>query len=138
MRDFSEFVKDNIVKKKKKDTARAKSLIAEAENRKIYVKSIPFSKNNANYIIEGAYDVIRQLVDAKLVSEGYKTSSHDARVSYFQNLNFSKGEVEFLQELKDIRNKIDYYGIINDLDYAEKVLKFLDKIYNRLKELVEV
>ena len=134
MRNFDEFVKKGIVKKRRKDSARAKSLIDEAEKRLKFYKAIPLKDDSANYIIENMYDVIRELIEAKLLLEGYKSYSHEAKVSYLKNLNFTISEVKFLDDLRMIRNKTKYYGHRINEEYAKRVLDFVDKIYSRLKK----
>ena len=48
-------------------------------------------------------------------------------------LGFKDIEVSFMNELRYFRNSIVYYGKILDKGYAEKVIKFLNKIYPKLK-----
>jgi hypothetical protein len=133
---FDEFVKLGKVKKVKRDMARAKSIIGEAEHRLKFYKKIQITSESANYIVENMYDVIREFIDAKLISEGYKTYSHEATVSYLKILGFSDYEVKFADELRLIRHKTKYYGLITDIEYAKKVLNFLEGIYKRLKDFV--
>lgn len=102
MRTFKEFIEQGIVKKKKKDEARAKSLVEGAERRKnVMEKYLTLNEETAVQIIEESYDVIRELLEAKLSIEGYKTYSHEAVVSYLTNIGFSKDEVTFFDRLRD-------------------------------------
>lgn len=137
MREFESFLNEKDVKKKSKDLVRAKSLLDEAEKRKKFVERISLSDKDANYIIENIYDVIRQLIEAKLSLEGYKSYSHEATVSYLKKLDFSDNQIRFLDELRKIRNGIKYYGKKSDKGYTKKVLDFMKEIYGKLKEIVE-
>ncbi len=75
-----------------------------------------------------------------MLVDGYKAvgfSAHEAEVSYLSKLEFSESEIVFMDEIRYSRNSILYYGKKFDKDYAEKVLKFLDATYSKLRELVE-
>ncbi|MEK6917702.1 MAG: hypothetical protein AABW51_02030 [Nanoarchaeota archaeon] len=136
MRTFAEFLKQGLVKKKTKDESRAKSLIKGAEERKkIMEKYLPLNEETAVQIVEECYDVIRELLEAKLSKDGYKSYNHEAVISYMTNLGFSRDEVVFVDKLREIRHGIKYYGKYVGLEYAEKVKDFLNKIYSKLKKI---
>lgn len=87
-----------------------------------------------NYIVDTCYDIILQLVRAKMLTEGYKTDSHEAEVSFMKFLGFSESEVSFMNRLRYYRNGIKYYGTTIDKEYAKKVLLFMNKTYSSLKK----
>ena len=91
LRDFDEFVRSGTVRRRRPDPARARSLISEAEHRRTFlrelVQKIPISEENANYFVEGAYDVLISLVRAKLLADGFSSSgegAHEAEVAYMR------------------------------------------------------
>ncbi len=96
MRKFDEYLKKGAVKIRKKNVARIRSLLEEANKRLRFFNKVPISDDSANYIIENLYDVIRELIEAKMLLEGYKSYSHGATVSYLEKLGFSLAEVEFM------------------------------------------
>lgn len=136
MRSFNEFLKQGLVRKKKADEARAKSLIVGAEKRKaVMEKYLPLNDETAVQITEECYDIIRELLEAKLSKDGYKSYNHEAVVSYLIELGFSKEEVIFVDTLREIRHGTKYYGkVVND-EYAQKVKEFLSKIYPKLRKI---
>lgn len=137
MRTFEEFLNQGIVKKKKKDEARARSLIEGAEKRKkVMEKYLPLNQETAVQIIEECYDIIRELLESKLSKEGYKSYSHEAVISYLANLDFPKDEVIFIDKLREIRHGTKYYGKAVNEEYAKKVKDFLEQIYPKLKKIV--
>ena len=137
MMDFEEFLREGLVRMQGKDAARAKNLIAETKNRKRFLESISKMKDNATYIVENVYDIIRELIEAKMSMDGYKSYSHEATVAYLTRLGFHESEVVFIDELRKIRNRIKYYGKSIDFDYALSVLQFLGKIHEKLMRLVK-
>ena len=141
LRNFEEFLKERIVKKQRIDISRAKSLIEEAQKRNVFLSEmrskIKISDENANYFIETAYDIIMELIRAKLLADGFNAAgsyAHEAEVSYLRLIGFSEPEVRFTNELRYFRNGIVYYGKRFNSDYANKVIEFLDNTYPKLKQ----
>jgi hypothetical protein len=144
LRNFSEFVKSGTIRKRKSDPARARSLAAEADKRRNFLKElrekIPLSEDNANYFVEGSYDVLISLIRAKLLLDGYSSSgegAHEAEVSYMRDLGFSERDTRFMNDLRYFRNGIKYYGKQFDQEYSEKVFDFMERLYPRLRKITE-
>ena len=141
LKSFEEFLKSGVVRKQSPDLNRARNLVLESQEKFEFFEKVLDSigrKNlSPNYVVETCYDVLIELVRAKLLSEGYKTDSHEAEVSYLAVLGFSEGEVTFMNELRYLRNGIKYYGKEASVEDAEKTLKFLNSILPKLKNLVK-
>lgn len=141
LRKFEEFTNSGIVKIQAPNRQRSLALEKEAEEKKSFlsvsIKSIPHGQMNANFIVDYCYDIIMELIRAKMFIDGYNAgNSHEAEVSYMENLGFSEFEIRFMNEVRYHRNGTKYYGTMLDSDYANKVLSFLEKIYPRLKNLL--
>ena len=143
LKTFEEFLDKGIVRRRKPDIARAKSLDQEAKRRKYFLgemlNKIGLTDKNANYFIENSYDVLMELIRAKLFSDGFSSSgegAHEAEVSYLLKISFSERQARFMNNLRFFRNGILYYGKNFDAEYAKKVLGFLDEMYPKLKELL--
>lgn len=140
VRLFEEYLEEGIAKVQSPDFSRAKSLQKEAEEsfkvlQKI-VEKIGVEDSNANYLIKNVYDIIMELIRAKMLRDGYNSSgsgAHQAEVSYLRKLNFQDKDIEFVDKLRYFRNGIIYYGKSFDKDYAQKVINFLPIIYQKLK-----
>lgn len=137
LKQFDEFLKNGAIKKQSPDKDRAKSLNLEAENKLQFLEKLKtqlgFKELNPNYVVETCYDILIQILRAKLLSAGYKTDSHEAEVSFMRNLGFSESDVLFMNELRYFRNGIKYYGKIFDNDYAQKIYDFLIRLLIKLK-----
>ena len=115
LKRFEDFIKEGIVNKHRRDVSRANSLIEEAEKRfkflkKEMLKKIKVNDENANYYVENSYDILLELIRAKLFIDGFKTtgiSAHEAEVSYLRNLGFTETETRFVNELRYFRNRIN-------------------------------
>ena len=140
---FEEYLAKGVLKKCSINSSRAKFLIEESEkslrglNKRINVMKI--DDDNANSIIKDCYDIIMELIRAKLFLDGYNSSgqfAHEAEVSYLKKLGFSDNEVSFINDLRYFRNSINYYGKILSVEYAKQVLSFTNKIYPKLKRII--
>ena len=139
MKTFEQYLKQGIVIKITPDRNRAASLVEEAKKRKAFleqvINKIQINDDNANYIVENAYDVLIQLIRAKLLMGGYKASgegAHAAEVSFMKKLSFEESDIRFMDNLRNFRNMIKYYGKRFDMDYAKRVLDFMDRIFSKL------
>ena len=141
---FGEYLRNKIIKKISPDKSRADFLAEESKNSleglKERVEKIGINNKNANSIIKDCYDIIMEMIRAKLLLDGYSSSgqySHEAEISYLKNLGFLDNKVSFLNELRYFRNSVTYYGKILDKGYAEEVFDFLDKFYPELKKILK-
>jgi hypothetical protein len=135
MMDFDEFLRTGAVTQRMKSMPKARSLAAAAEDRMRFLKSIRKTGENATYMIENAYDIIREFAESRLAMDGYDSGSHEATISYLGKIGFSPAEVGFIDDLRKNRNRIKYYGKSMDLGYALEVLEFLDRIYEKLRDM---
>jgi hypothetical protein len=141
MKDFNEYVKKGIVKKQRPDISRANSLLDESKISykilKEFIEKINLTDENANYIIKNSYDIIMEIIRAKMLLHGLNASgkgAHEAEVSYLRTLNFKETQINFINQLRYFRNGILYYGKKFDKEYSEKVVKLLELVYNKLLE----
>lgn len=144
LKPFGEFLETGTVRKRAPDTARARSLIEEAEKRRRFLNEmldkIGITDNNSNYFIETSYDVLLELLRAKLLVDGFYASgegAHEAEVAYMRDLKFSEKDVRFMNDLRYYRNRILYYGNDFDAEYGKKIIKFLESIYPKLKSFLK-
>lgn len=141
---FESFLEEGIVKKQLPDKPRAGFLMKEAEQNYGYllklIEKMGVNNLNSNDYIKKCYDILMELVRAKMLLEGFNASgqgAHEAEVSYLRSLGFNETEVQFLDQIRFFRNGMLYYGTILDKGYAEKVLEFLNKIHPKLVKLIE-
>lgn len=143
VRSFDEFIKENVVKKQSADKSRSEFLAREAKNSytnllKI-INGIGVDDSNANMFVKLCYDIIMEMIRAKMLLEGYNASgfkAHEAEISYLRILNFNERDIQFADQLKFFGNGIVYYGTQLDGIYAKKVVDFTKWIYSKLNKLI--
>jgi len=143
VRNFDEFIKQNTVRKQSIDKSRAGFLIKESEksynNLLEMVKRLELKDDNANLFVKSCYDILMELIRAKMLLKGYNASgpgAHEAEISYMRVLGFLEKDVQFADQIRFFRNGMLYYGTILDKAYAEKVIGFTKRIYSTLKGLI--
>jgi len=128
VRDFKDFLKEGIVKRQGADKSRAEFLIrgSEQDYQAILkmIKKLEINDENANTYIKNCYDVLMEIMRAKMLLDGYNASgfgAHEAEVSYLRELGFSENDVQFANQLRFFRNGLLYnYGAMLDKEYAVK------------------
>lgn len=136
MSEFEDFIKSGEVKRKEKNDILADVLINSSKKGESHAKKQEMTEENAEYIVADVYDTIRELIEAKLALDGYKSYSHEATVLFLKKFKeFNESEIGFLDNLRKIRNGIKYYGKESDAEEAKKALEFLDLMLPKLKKL---
>ena len=145
IKSFEEFVKEKIVKTQKPDKSRSAFLIVESEKSYEFLKEVidkvGINNDNANNYVKSCYDILMELIRAKMLLEGYNASgqgAHEAEVSYVRILGVTEKDVQFIDQIRYFRNGMLYYGTILDKEYAQKVVEFTLNIYPKLKEKTKV
>jgi len=144
VKQFDEFIRMGIVKRQAPDKSRSRFLIMEAEQGYDYllklIKNMGIGNHNANDYVKNCYDILMELTRAKMLLEGLNASgfkAHEAEVSYWRNLQFKEQDIQFLDQIRFFRNGMLYYGTILDKEYAEKVIEFTKKNYQKLRDFLD-
>jgi len=142
-KEFEYYLDKKIIRKSTPDNPRAEFLKKESatslEGLRERIKIIGINDKNANSIVKDCYDIIMEIIRAKLMLEGYFSSgnfAHEAEISYLKKMGFPDSEVSLINELRYFRNSVMYYGKILDKEYAEKVYNFLEKFLEKEKRRV--
>lgn len=120
-----------------KNNIRAKALKDMAEERFSDIKK----EEKIYKIIEEEYEIIKELLTAIMYSDGFKTLSHKALISYLENnynKYFDKEEFILIDELRKLRNDILYYGQKIDKSFLinkeAQIKVIIKKLFNLVKE----
>jgi len=138
IRKFEEFIREGIVKLQSRDKSRAEFLLKESKQDYIYllelIEKMGINNLNANDYVKKCYDILMELVRAKMLLCGYNSSgqgAHEAEVAYLRVLGFNEKDVQFVDQIRFFRNGMLYYGTILDKEYADKVISFTKENYEK-------
>jgi hypothetical protein len=92
----------------------------------------------AALIITDYYEIIKELITAILLIDGYKTLSHKDLVDYLKEKypQFGNHEIEILSKLRILRNRVTYEGFLINPDYLTKNELYFLGIIKKLKILI--
>src|SRR3989338_8548812 len=114
-RAFESYLQTGIIKKCSVDKSRAAFLIEETEKamrgliKRVAMMGI--DGDTANSIVKDCYDIIMEMIRAKLFLTGYCSAgqfAHEAEVSYLTHCGFSDNEISFINDLRYFRNSVTY------------------------------
>lgn len=96
-----------------KEINKAKELLALAEHKLAFWEEVEDkAQKYPSLFVEGYYEVIKELVVAVLALDGWKSDNHDCLFQYvIEKKKDLELDLEYLSELRKLRNKIDYHGI---------------------------
>jgi hypothetical protein len=135
MKTFNEFVKEGKVLKKSTDSAEAKSLMKQAEERLFDLKQLPLKDSNASFRYEDAYEVVREALHAFLARAGYKPYSHAALFSYaLEKKILTEADCMSGDRYRVIRNDINYRGKKVTMDETKEIINYVQRVFPVLKE----
>lgn len=118
---------------------KARSLKEMAEITLKRLKEIDLKRYPTNTLTD-YYDIIRKLIEALTSVEGIKVKgegAHQEIIDYIcKKYSFSESARQFLQELRDYRNRVSYEGFMVKSIYIESNCKRIEEIINKLLELL--
>ena len=123
MNDFEYYLGEGSVKRRSHDLELAKSLINDARDRFEKVSRLDadvFSK----IIFENVYDALRDILDAILAIDGYKSYSHEASIAYLKAYGVEISVLMELDAFRQTRNGSKYYGKGIAKSDSDSIVKF--------------
>ena len=119
---------------------KARSILKMVEITLEMIKQIDKSKFPSN-IAKEYYEIVRELMSIILLLDGYKTmgeGAHKRQIEYLEAnyKEFSKYEIDFIDDLRVTRNKIAYDGFFVKESYIDRKLNEILKIIDKLNKIV--
>ncbi|MFH0831829.1 MAG: hypothetical protein V1886_03115 [archaeon] len=93
----------------------------------------------AALIIADYYEIIKELITALLLIEGYKTLSHKDLVDYAKGNypEINSQEISVIDDLRILRNRIAYEGFFAEISYLNRNESLFKAIIQKLIGLVK-
>ena len=136
VKEFEFFLKKGDVKKQRPDKNLSKATFKESLER-LQLAELLWNKVKAKYVLENAYESMREAADAILYLDGYKSYSHEASIVYLLTRGFSDSEIAEIDRFRKIRNGIKYYGGDCAEEDANSALKLAKTITNKVKKFLD-
>ncbi|MBW6451950.1 MAG: hypothetical protein K0B02_04460 [DPANN group archaeon] len=124
--DWTECIKSRTVKDVSEDKNRIQSI---REIALLKIKSANFlPEDHIISKISLLYDALRELLEAKALENGYKIYNHECYIAFLKEILNKSKEGYLFDNLRKIRNGINYYGKTVDSEDAEKIIIDLKKL----------
>lgn len=136
VKDFEFFINKGEVKKQSSDENLSKATFKESLERMEFAKSLTNAK--PKYVLENAYEAMREAADALLYISGFKSYSHEASIAYLLRKGFNLEEINEFDRFRKIRNGIKYYGRDCDTADADEALKLAEKIVWKIGKILNL
>ncbi len=136
VKEFEYFLAKWEVKKQKPDVNLSKAAIKESIERLEFCRSL-VNKAKSKYILENAYESMREAADSILYRDGFKSFSHEASIVYLARKGFAESYIIELDRFRKIRNGIKYYGEDCEDSDAQLAVELADKILHKIKNILD-
>lgn len=123
--DFSECIKKRIAKKVGKDEELITSLIKTSLNKMDSENKLELDETTSGSKISLLYDSLRELLEALAIKNGYKIYNHECYTYFLKEILNESAKGDEFDELRRIRNSINYYAKDISVEEARKVLERL-------------
>ncbi len=135
--DWKECEKEYI-RKVAVDSRKIEAIIELAEDRKAFIESINISEKTVSFVIEGYYEIIKELLVALLLKRGIKSKNHQCLISFFNKEYSNYGfEINLISQMSYLRNRLNYYGESISIEFYNKNKKEFGKIIKLLKQIMK-
>ncbi len=135
--DWEECLKEDV-RRKRPDTEEARALLLMAEKREAYISASRDAKEFASLIVEGYYEIIKEIITAIMSADGYKSYSHECLIAFAGEFyKLPKSQLMLLDQLRRVRNDINYRGFSVDSSYLERNERGIKEIIKALKAVLK-
>jgi hypothetical protein len=133
--NWQDCLNENSALHSSKDIKKAESLLKTAEGRIKYIQNQKITKENANYIFEGLYSSIIEILHAIVIKQGFKVNNHMCLGYYLRDILNRENLFRTFDDLRYKRNSLIYYGKEMDFDVAKDSIEKSRKLIKELKEI---
>lgn len=118
------------------DKEKSKSLRDTAKDRIKYLNENKVKENNANFIFEGYYSSVLELLHALLLMHGYKVTNHICLGYYIRDILQREDIFRIYDDCRFKRNSLIYYGRKMDFATAKNAIEKCIKIIQEIDGLI--
>jgi len=127
----------HFIKKVEIDLERVESIKKMAIKRFERLKRDKFSEDEISFLVEGYYEVIKELLVAYLLKNGLRSQNHQCLISYLYKIHPElENEIDLINQMSFFRNRLGYYGEKVPVEFYDSKKEEFDKIVDVLSYLV--
>ena len=127
----------NFIKRVEVDKERVGSIVKMALKRLERARSTKVIKDNVSFVVEDYYEVIKELLVAFMLKNGFRSKNHQCLISYFYKEKKLEREAILIAQMSFYRNRLNYYGDSIPLVFHEENKKEFEEIIKILKGIIK-
>lgn len=135
--DWNDCLEYGSVIKISPDKEKAKSLLKVAEGRIKYLEKDDIDEKNSNYIFEGIYTSITEVIHAVALIEGYKIINHVCLGFFLRDIIKNNPLFRMFDDCRYKRNSLVYYGKSMDIITSKQSINKAKELIKELKKILE-
>jgi len=130
--------KEEFIKEVEPDPSKINAIVWAAELRLKFIKEVSVNQNNVSFVVEGYYEVTKELLIALLLSKGLRSKNHQCLISYFY-YKYPDYEAEsyLISQMSYLRNRLGYYGEPIEIDFYKKNKEKFENVIQLLRSLIK-
>jgi hypothetical protein len=135
---FSDHLKYGGARSVTKDPGAARSMFENAQKRLQFVSSLTIDDDNAPFIFEIIYEVIRECSQSLMMADGYKPENHEVAVAFVSDFHkgiFGESLINEFDRYRKTRHESMYRSGYVSKDMASEALEVAVE-YVRITELI--
>ncbi|HLC84425.1 MAG TPA: hypothetical protein VJH22_01385 [Candidatus Nanoarchaeia archaeon] len=133
--DWASCLRKREAKPIKPDIELAASLVNTSQNKAKSSDLLPLQKETVSSKISLSYDSVRELLESIALRQGFKIYNHVCYTGFLKEVLKENGIGEEFDELRIIRNDINYYGKEVSIEEARDVLSRLERLRGKVSDL---
>ncbi|MFW6233711.1 MAG: hypothetical protein ACOC3Z_03555 [Nanoarchaeota archaeon] len=136
MDDWDECLLENEVISCSVDEGKCLSLIKVSEGRIMFLDKQKLDNFNVNYIFEGYYTSILELLHVLTLYKGLKIKNHICIGYYLRDVLKKEDLYAVFDDLRYKRNSLMYYGKEMDFDIAKDAIKKSKELLQNIRKII--
>lgn len=136
MMDFQECIKKRIAKEVIKDENLINSLLKTSKNKLESERKLGLNETTSSSKITLLYDSMREILEALSIKKGFKIYNHECYTPFLKEILKEDLISEEFDELRKIRNSINYYAKEISIPEAKEILERLNKLRKEFLNLL--
>lgn len=132
---WQDCLSEGDAKKVNNDVKKSEALKRTAEKRIKFFESQQLNEDNANYIFEGYYTSIVEIIHSIIIKQGYNVLNHLCIGFYLRDVIKRDYLFRIFDDLRYKRNSLIYYGSEMDFEISKSAIEKCKKLIKELGEI---
>lgn len=126
-----------FIRKVSVDTEKISSIIELALERWDFVKNLKANEKNVSFIFDNYYEIIKELLVALMLKQGMRSKNHQCLFTFFNKKYGYDAEINMIQQMSYLRNRLEYYGERVGYNYYKENYKSFERIIQLILKLLK-